>query len=122
MVQMKWDGSWKTRLKWGFSALGIVSILLYGSIVLFGYKGSGDIQGFPVPVSAHVMNETKSIKNYRWKPAAREGDLPLSYKIRLIAVGWRVQEKEGHTVTYGKRAHKVEMVTGEDYLFLEQVK
>ncbi|UKS66481.1 hypothetical protein [Rossellomorea marisflavi] len=68
------------------------------------------------------MNETKSIKNYRWKPAAREGDLPLSYKIRLIAAGWRVQEKEGHTVTYGKRAHKVEMVTGEDYLFLEQVK
>ncbi|MGX1265354.1 hypothetical protein RKD55_003158 [Rossellomorea marisflavi] len=122
MVQVKWDGSWKTRLKWGFSALGIVSILLYLSIVIFGYKGSADLQGFPVPVAAHVMNETKSIKNYRWEPAAREGDLPLSYKVRLLSAGWRQRDKAGHTFTYGKGAHKVEMVTGEEYLFLEQVK
>lgn len=110
----------KKLLSW---TIGFV-ILLFGIVVFYLslYKSLEDFYDFPVPKNAKVVHQNENVKNFTWSEEAEENGIPLGYEFVLKLNGWEKGKRDGASVMYTKRNHKIDLIFTSKHLTIVKEK
>lgn len=99
------------------------AILLFGIVIYLSlYKPLEDFYDFPVPKNAKVVQENEKVKNYTWSEESEENGIPLGYELVLKLNGWEKGERDGASVIYTQRNHKIDLIFTSKHLTIIKVR
>lgn len=79
-----------------------------------------EFQGFPIPNSAILEEESSTPKNYSWK-SSYGTSIPISYRMVIKKMVRKQVEIDGHGITYEKDGYKINITVASDYMALIRV-
>ncbi|WP_188206658.1 hypothetical protein [Alkalibacillus aidingensis] len=95
----------------------ITFLLIIGPVYYLSlYESSVELNGFPVPKSAEMIEELESGHSYHWSKASEENGIPLGYELVIKANGWTKGKREGSYVTYTKGNQEINLFTQTEHL------
>lgn len=100
----------KKKFRWAIAILVIIlGIILISSNS--NYEITENLYGFPIPITAELVQESERVKSYNWSRASEENGIPLDYEIVLKLNGWKKGEREGANVLYTKGNHTINLAS-----------
>ncbi|WP_042142123.1 hypothetical protein [Paucisalibacillus sp. EB02] len=104
-----------------WSMLLICPLLGIGMINFLLYEKDAELDNFPIPNNAELMNQNEFGNNYSWSKASEENGIPFGYEIVLWVSGWKKGEREGASVYYSKGNHTIDLISTREHLTILRV-
>jgi len=108
-------------------ALTLAAFLIGGAIIYYSisislYTATEDLNEFPVPKNAELVQLNEQGNRYEWSRASEEDGIPYGYAMALKANGWKKGKTEGASVLYIKGNNKIDLITTTKQLEILRVK
>ncbi|MEK4011735.1 hypothetical protein [Peribacillus sp. FSL M8-0224] len=101
------------------AAFLIGGAIIYYSISISLYTATEDLNEFPVPKNAELVQLNEQGNRYEWSRASEEDRIPFGYAMALKANGWK---KGKSSVLYMKENNKIDLITTTKQLEILRVK
>ncbi|MCY8939729.1 hypothetical protein [Peribacillus frigoritolerans] len=96
--------------------------IIYYSISISLYTATEDLNEFPIPKNAKLVQLNEQGNRYEWSRASEEDGIPNGYAMALKANGWKKGKSEGASVLYMKGNNKIDLITTTKQLEILRVK
>ncbi|QOK29981.1 hypothetical protein IIE26_26810 (plasmid) [Cytobacillus oceanisediminis] len=84
---------------------------VYYFLIYSPYEQAEEFSGFPVPIHAEKIRETKDSTIYKWSRASEENGIPAGYRRAIKENGWEEVGREGALVLYKKGKQKIDLLS-----------
>ena len=95
---------------------------IYYSISISLDTATEDLNEFPVPKNAELVQLNEQGNRYEWSRASEEDGIPYGYAMALKANGWKKGNTEDASVLYMKGNNKIDLITTTKQLEILRVK
>ncbi len=106
----------KKKVGWILSIVAIVVVAVFVVVPNFTYESSKELNGFPVPTKAKLIDQGDGVNTYTWSRASGENGIPSDYEKAIKSEGWKKGEREGASVVYTKGKHLIDLTTSTEEL------
>lgn len=102
------------------SAICFAVLVLSIFYFFFYYRESEIVAGFPVPLSATLVetDNEKLYEEYKWGAASEAASIPPYYWMVIRLWGWRQLSQEGAMTIYEKNGGKMSLLSFDHYIYV----
>ena len=108
-------------------ALTLAAFLIGGAIIYYSisislYTATKDLNEFPAPKNAELVQLNEQGNRFEWSRASEENGIPYGYAIALNTNSWKKGKSEGASILYMKGNNKIDLITTTKQLEILRVK